>query len=165
MSAPSVLGLSLRYGAVVLVVVAVLGSVVGGLVAGVPGVLSVLVGGLLAAVFMGLTAGSILIAERVSRGRSTGGLYFGIIIATWVAKLLVFVVVAFLARDQPWMHPYLFFGTVLVVVVGSLIADGVALQRARVPYVGNIALPGDKKPENTPVEGTSTRLGRSGAPE
>ena len=143
------LGLALRYGAVVLVVVAVVGSVVGGLVAGVPGVLSVLVGGLLAAVFMGLTAGSILIAERVSRGRPAGGLYFGIIIVTWALKLLVFAVLAFLVRDLPWMQPYPFLGAVVVVVIGSLLADGLALQRARVPYVGDIALPGDKKPENT----------------
>ena len=148
MSSPSVLGLSLRYGAVVLVVVAVLGSVVGGVIAGVPGVLSVLVGGALAAVFMGLTAGSILFAERVSHGRSTGGLYFGIILGTWALKLIVFAVVAFLVRDLPWMQPYLFFGAVVIVVLGSLFADGVALQRARVPYVGDIALPGDKKPEN-----------------
>ena len=148
MNSPSVLGLALRYGAVVFVAVAVAGSVVGGLVAGVSGVLSVLVGALLAAAFMGLTAGSILIAERVSRGRSTGGLYFGIILGTWGVKLIVFAVLAFLVRDLPWMQPYLFFGAVVIVVIGSLLADGVALRRARVTYVGDIALPGDKKPEN-----------------
>jgi len=146
---PSVLGLALRYGAVVVAVVAVLGGAVGVLVAGVPGLFSVLIGAVLAAVFMGLTAGSILVAERVSRGRATSGSYFGIIIGTWVLKLVAFTVVAFLVRDLPWMQPYLFFGAVLIVVIGSLVADGVALQRARVPYVGDIALPGDKKPENS----------------
>lgn len=146
MSSPSVLGLALRYGAIVTVGAVVVGSIVGFVVDGFSGVLSALIGAVLAAAFMGLTAASILVAERVSRDRPTGGLYFGIIIATWVVKLLVFVVVAFLVRDQPWMHPYLFFGAVLAVVIGSLVADAVALQRARVPYVGNIALPGDKKP-------------------
>lgn len=144
MTSSSVLGLALRYGAILTGVVAVLGSVVGVVVAGVAGLMSVLVGAVLAAAFMGLTAGSILVAERVSRGRPTHGLYFGIIIGTWAVKLVVFAVVAFLVREQPWMQPYLFFATVLVVVVGSLVADAVAMQRARVPYVGDIALPGDK---------------------
>ena len=148
MKSSSVLWLALRYGAILTAAVAVLGSIVGFAVAGLPGLLSALVGALLAATFMGLTAGSILIAERVSRGRATSTLYFGIILGTWVVKLIVFAVVAFLVRDLPWMQPYLFFGAVVVVVIGSLFADGVALQRARVPYVGDIALPGDKKPEN-----------------
>jgi hypothetical protein len=145
----SVLGLALRYGTAVFAVVAVGGSIVGGIIAGVPGVLSVLVGAFLAAAFMGLTAGSILIAERVSRGRPTSGRYFGIIVGTWAIKLVIFAAVAFLVRDLPWMQPYLFFGALVIVVIGSLLADGLALQRARVPYVGDIALPGDKKPENT----------------
>jgi hypothetical protein len=148
-TSPSVEGLALRYGAFLTVGVALIGSVVGFAVAGWPGVLSVLVGAVMAALFMGLTAISILVASRVSRGRSTSGLYFGIIIGTWALKLVVFVVIAFLARDQAWMQPYLFFGATVVVVIGSLVADGVALQRARVPYVGDIALPGDKRPEKS----------------
>ena len=148
MKPPTVLGLALRYGALMTGVVAVFGSAVGIAVAGLPGMFSVLVGAVLAALFMGLTAASILFAERVSRGRPTSGLYFGIILGTWVLELIVFAVVAFLVRDQPWIQPYLFFGAVLVVVIGSLVADAVAMQRARVPYVGDIALPGGKKPEN-----------------
>ena len=142
-------GLALRYGAILTVGVAVLGSVVGLLIAGLPGVFSVLVGAVMAAVFMGLTAASVLVASRLSRGRPAGGLYFGIILGTWVVKLVVFAAIAFLVRDLPWMQPYLFFTAVLVVVLGSLVGDAIALRRARVPYVGDIALPGDKKPENT----------------
>lgn len=149
MTSSSVLGLALRYGAVLTGVVAVLGSIVGVVIAGIPGLASVLVGALLAATFMGLTAGSILVAERVSRDRPAGGLYFGIIIGTWAVKLVVFAVVAFAVRDLPWMQPYLFFAAVLVVVVGSLVVDGLAMHRARVPYVGDIALPGDKTGEKS----------------
>ena len=139
----SVLGLSLRYGAILTAVVVLIGCVAGFHIAGAPGVLSALAGALLAAVFMGLTAASIVVAERVTKGKPGSRLYFGIIIATWVLKLMVFVVVLFVLRDQAWVSPYLFFGAVVVVVVGSLVADGLAMQRARVPYVGNIALPGD----------------------
>ena len=144
MTSPTVVQLSLRYGLYVTAAVVVLGSIVGFLVAGVPGALSALVGAFLAAVFMGLTAVSILVADRLSRGRSTSGLYFGIILSTWLLKLIVVIVVALLARDQPWMNPYLFFGAVVVVVLGSLFADGVALQRARIPYVGDDMLPGER---------------------
>jgi hypothetical protein len=148
-SSPSVERQALRYAGFLTAGLAVVGSIVGLAVAGLPGTFSALVGAVLASVFMGLTAASVLVADRVSRGKPIGGTYFGIIIGTWVLKLIVFTVVAFLARDLPWMEPYLFFGAVLVAVIGSLILDAVALTRARVPYVGNIALPGDKKPENT----------------
>ena len=137
MTSPTVVQLSLRYGAYIAAAVLVLGALVGFLVDGVPGALSALVGAALAAVFMGLTAASILVADRLSRGRSTSGLYFGIILATWLLKLAALIVVALIAGNQPWMNPYLFFGAVVVVVMGSLFADGLALQRARVPYTGD----------------------------
>lgn len=146
----SVLQLSLRYGAVVAIAVALLGSVIGFAVDGVPGLLSALVGAVMAAAFMGLTAASIVIAERASPGGSSLGAYFGIIAGAWFAKLIVFTVVAFLVRDLPWIHPFLFFGAVVAAVIGSLVADGFAMQRARVPYVGDIALPGDPRTEKAP---------------
>lgn len=146
----TVLQLSLRYGAIVALGVAVVGSVVGFAVDGVPGLLSALIGAVMAAAFMGLTAASIVIAERASPGGSSLGAYFGIIAGAWFAKLVVFTVVAFLVRDLPWIHPFLFFGAVVAAVIGSLVADGFAMQRARVPYVGNIALPGDEQPEKAP---------------
>ena len=150
----TVLGLSLRYGALVAVAVAGVGAVAGAMVDGLPGALSALIGAVLAAAFMGLTAVSIVVADRVSAGRPSSALYFGIIIATWAVKVVVFVVVAFIVRDQLWVNPYLFFGAVLAAVIGSLVADAFALQRARVPYVGDIALPGDSRPENRDESGS-----------
>lgn len=145
----SVLQLSLRYGAILTVSVGVVGATVGFLLDGLPGVLSTVVGAVMAALFMGLTAASILLAERLSRGRSTPGLYFGIIIGAWVGKLVLFAIVGFLLRDQPWVNPYLYFFAVLVVVIGSLVADALAMTRSRVVYVGEVALPGDGGPDRT----------------
>lgn len=147
----SVLQLSLRYGAVVAIGVAVAGSIVGFAVGGVSGSLSALTGAVMAAIFMGLTAASIVIAERASPGGSSLGAYFGIIAGAWFGKLVVFTVVAFLVRDLPWVQPYVFFGAVVAAVIGSLIGDALAMQRARVPYVGDIALPGDERPTNGPT--------------
>ena len=150
MSSPSALVLSLRYGAVVTAVIVILGSTLGYLLAGIPGLLSALAGAILAAVFMSLTAVSILIAERVTKGTSSTGSYFGIIIGAWALKLLVFVGFALVLREQSWFLPAWFFGAVVIAIVGSLIGDVVAFNRARIPYVGDIALPGDEKRSDAP---------------
>lgn len=143
MISSSVLVLSLRYGAIVTAVIAVVGAVVGYLVAAVPGLASALVGALLAAVFMALTAGSVVLANRVAPGAASLGLNFGIIAGTWLLKFVVFIVVVIVVSGQPWLSPYLFFGAVIAAVIGSLVADAFALQRARVPYVGDVELPGN----------------------
>lgn len=139
----AVLRLALRYGGILAVSVAVAGSVVGFLVDGVSGLASALLGAGMAATFMGLTALSIAVADRVTRNRPGSSAFFGVVMGAWVAKLVAFAVAALLLRDQSWVSPYVFFFTTLVVVAGSLLADGFALARARVPYVGDIPLPGD----------------------
>jgi hypothetical protein len=145
MSSPSALTLSLRYGSVVAAVILVFGCVLGYLFAGVPGLLSALGGVILAAAFMALTAVSILVAERVTKGQSSSGMYFLIIIAAWAVKVVVFIGLALVLREQTWFVPGWFFGAVVVAILGSLIADILAFTRARVPYVGDIPLPGDEK--------------------
>ncbi|MES2172090.1 MAG: hypothetical protein V4479_15435 [Actinomycetota bacterium] len=141
---------SLVYGSIVAGVILVIGSVVGLLVAGLPGLASAIVGALLAAVFMLLTAASVVLANRVAPNGTNLGLYFGIIAATWFLKFAAFIVVVLTLRQQPWLNPYLFFGGVVAAVIGSLVADALAIQFTRVPYVGDIPLPGDPAaPEST----------------
>jgi hypothetical protein len=41
------------------------------------------------------------------------------------------------------MNAYVFFAAVIAAVLGSLIADIVAFQRSRVPYVSDVELPGE----------------------
>ena len=92
-----------------------------------------------------VTIASVMLAGRVAPGGTNLGLYFGIIAGAWFLKFALFIVVVLALRGQTWLNPYLFFGAVIVAVIGSLVADGLALQRARVPYVGDIALPGDDR--------------------
>jgi hypothetical protein len=139
-----VLTLALRYGGIFALVVAVVAGVIGLLVAGVPGLVGGLLGAALAAVFLGLTAISMLIANRATGGDTTSPVFFGILIGVWFVKLLVFVIVEIALRGQPWFNPFVFFGSIVVVVIGSLVLDIVALYRARVPYVGDVRLPGDE---------------------
>lgn len=148
-SSSTIVRRALTYGTILSIGIAVVGSVIGFLVAGVPGLLSALVGAVLSAAFMGLTAASVVIADRVAPGGTSLGLYFGIIAGAWAIKFVGFIVVVVLLRGQPWLNPYLFFGAVLVAVLGSLVADGLAIQFTRVPYVGDIALPGNPDADET----------------
>ncbi|MFC5501186.1 hypothetical protein ACFPJ4_02915 [Lysinimonas soli] len=150
MTVTPVLTRALRYGGIFAVAVAVVAGVVGLLVAGVPGLVGGLLGAALSAVFLGLTAISMLIAGRVAKGDSTSPIFFGIVVGVWLLKLIVFVVVEILLRGQPWFNPYVFFAAIVVVVIGSLVLDGVAMYRARVPYVSDISLPGDPEPKRRP---------------
>lgn len=142
MTMTPVLTLALRYGAIFAVAVAIVAGSIGFLVAGAPGLIGGLLGAALAAIFLGITAASMLVAGRVAKGDSTSPAFFGIVIGVWLLKLIVFVVVEVLLRGQPWFDPLVFFFAIVVVVIGSLVLDAVAMYRARVPYV-DVPLPGD----------------------
>lgn len=142
MSAVPMYSKSLRLGSYVTAGIAIMGSAIGYLVAGIPGVLSALMGAGLALVFMGLTAVSILVATRVMRGSPPDGRYFGIVMGTWMLKLVVFVGVAIWLGGQSWLSPGVFSVAAIVAVIGLLVADVIAFQTTRMPYV-DVALPGD----------------------
>jgi hypothetical protein len=142
-SVTPILTRALRYGAILALAVALVAGVIGLVVAGVPGLLGGLFGALLAAIFLGLTAGSMLFAGRIAKGDTTGPTFFGIVLGAWFLKLVVFVIVAILFGRLHWVDPYVFFFSVIAAVIGSLIADVVAFARARVPYVSDVALPGE----------------------
>jgi hypothetical protein len=142
-SANPVLLLSLKYGAVIAAVVAVLAGVIGFLVSGGPGVAGALIGTALSAVFLGLTAVSMLIAGRVSKGDPLHPGYFGVVIGAMPVKLILFVVLALWLRGQDWLDLRVLAVAAIVNVLGSLIADVVAFSRARVPYVSDVTLPGE----------------------
>lgn len=143
MSSTPILTLALRYGAVVAVAAAVIGGAIGYLVAGVPGLLGALVGAALAAVFLGLTTVSMLIAGRVTRGDSTNPVFFAIVLGPLGLKLVLFLVLALWLRGQTWIDPGVFAFTAIAAVLGSLIGDAIAFSRARVPYVSDVKLPGE----------------------
>jgi hypothetical protein len=135
---------SLRYGAVVALAVALLGGGIGWLVAAGPGLAGGLLGAALAAVFLGLTAASILVAGRVTKGDLTSPGFFGILMGVWMLKLVLFFVLSLWLRTQDWIDPGAFGLTAIGAVLGLLVADVVAFQRSRVPL--DVALPGAETP-------------------
>jgi len=141
MSSP-VLTRALIYGGILTVFIALAGSLVGSLVAGTPGLISALIGAGLTAFFMGLTAASILLAGRVAKDEASSVLFFGIVLGAWLLKFVVFIVALVLLREQPFIDPMVMFVAILAAVIGSLTVDVLAYVKARVPYVGEITLPG-----------------------
>ena len=143
MSAAPILKLALRYGALVAGVVGLAGGILGYVLAGLPGLLGALVGTALAAIFLGLTTVSVLIAGRATRGDATNPVFFAIVLGAVGVKLVLFLVLALWLRGQAWMDPAAFAFTAIAAVIGSLIGDAVAFARARVPYVSDVRLPGE----------------------
>ena len=146
MSVAPILTRALLYGGIVAVAVAVVAGLVGLLVAGVPGLVGGLVGAVLAAVFLGLTAISMLVGGRLAKGDGTSPVFYGVVLGALILKLIVFLVFALSLRGQTWLSPGVFAFSAIAAVIGSLIGDSVAYARARVPYASDVKLPGDDDP-------------------
>ena len=134
---------ALLYGTIVAVAVTGVASVIGNAVAGTPGLLGALVGGALSAVFLAITSVSMLVAQRLTRDDPTNPLFFGVVVGVLGIKMVLFLVVILWLRGQDWLDLGVFAFTSIATVVGSLIADAAAFTRARVPYVGDVKLPGE----------------------
>src|SRR5690606_3820811 len=146
MSAPAhnpILVTALRWGAIFAAALAIVAGGVGLLVGGTPGLWGGLLGSVLAFAFLALTAGSMLLGRRLTTDDPNSPLFYGVVLAVWLVKLIVFFLFMYWLRDQPWLDAWVFFFTVIAAVLGSLIVDGFAFVRARTPYV-DVALPGDE---------------------
>ena len=132
----------LIFGGILTAVIAIVGSMIGYLIAGGSGVLSAIAGAASSAVFLSLTAASFLVAGKVTRSMDAIGGFFGIVVGTWLVKLVVFIGVVIWIGGQSWLVPGVFAVAVLVAVIGLLIVDVIAFQTSRVPYV-DVSLPGE----------------------
>ena len=142
-SAMPVLKNTILYGGILAVVIAVVGSVIGYLVDGSVGLVSALVGAAMAFVFLGVTAASILLGNKIAHSDFLSPLFFITVLGGWLLKFAVFLVLLFLLKDQPWVNNVVLLLTVIVGVIGSLVVDMVVIARSRQPYV-DVALPGDR---------------------
>ncbi|MFF2488459.1 hypothetical protein ACFVSU_18805 [Microbacterium sp. NPDC058062] len=124
-------------------ILAVIGAIVGFLVAGTTGLWSALAGVLVAAVFLGITGASILIANRWFGDPLYVPIFFGIVMGGWILKFVVFIVILLVLRGQPWIEPQVFFVAAVVSVLASLAVDVVVMVRMRVPHVSDVTLPTD----------------------
>ncbi len=102
---------------------------------GVRGLLGAVVAVAAAAIFLGLTSASILVASRISKRRGDTVVFFAIVAGTWLLKLVLFLVLMLSLRGAEWMNPAVFGVTMVVAVVGLLLIDVVAMVRTRVPLL------------------------------
>ncbi|WP_285113600.1 hypothetical protein [Leifsonia sp. fls2-241-R2A-40a] len=135
----------LKYGLILAGAIAIVGMLLGGLFAGWVGVTSALIGTAMAAVFLSITALSILIANRFIGSDLFVGLFFGIVLGGWIVKFVLFLVLAIVLRDQPWINSVVLFLSLIAGVIGSLVVDMIVVFRSRVPYVSDVTLPGEKR--------------------
>lgn len=135
MSALPLLRRALIFGGLFAVALAVFGALVGFLAAGAIGVVSALIGAAMAGVFLGITAGSIILASKYDVVA-----FFGIVMGAWLLKFVLFLLLALSLRDQPWIDATVMFLTLVVGVVGTLVVDMVVVAKSRMPYL-DISLP------------------------
>jgi hypothetical protein len=114
---------------------------VGFAVAGVNGLWSGLVGVLLTMLLLGVTAGSILFANRWFGDPLYVQFFFAIVLGGWLVKIGLFVVVMLVLGGQPWIVPQVLFLSIVAGVVVSLLIDALVVMRMRLPNVSDIELP------------------------
>lgn len=114
---------------VLVAALAVVGGVVGWLVAGSPGLWGALVGAVVTLVASGTTVVSMLATADRSVG-VTGGVVLG----AWAAKMLVVVLVLTGLRGREAIDVRVLAVVVVVGVLGSALLDYRAVARGRVPY-------------------------------
>ena len=133
----------LKWGAIVMGALAVLGAVFGIVVDGPNGLWSAIVGIILGGVFLAITAASILIANRFFGTDLYVPIFFGIVLGGWIVKFVLFLVAVLVLREQAWVNPVIMFLAIVFGVLGSLIVDALVLLRMRMPNVSDVTLPGD----------------------
>jgi hypothetical protein len=136
-----VLRRALLWGGLLAAVIAVVGGVIGFAVAGTEGLLSALLGTLIAVVFMGITAASILLANRFAGSDLFVGAFFGIVLGGWLLKFILFIVLVVLLRGAEWLDPVVLFLAIVAGVIGSLVVDVLVVARSRLPYASDTELP------------------------
>ena len=136
MNARSIFTKILTYTGLLALVIAVVGGGLGYAFAGADGLWSALVGVALAVVFAGITAASMLVAIRFRLAA-----FFGIVMGAWLLKLVIFVVLLVLVKDQPFVNDVVLFLALVVSIVGTLAIDALVVVRGRLGNVSDAVLP------------------------
>lgn len=131
-SAQQVFSKALKLSLILVLAVAAVGSGLGLVFAGLPGVWSALIGSGIALVFSALTILSIWIGGRLPLAG-----FYGLVLGGWIFKFVLFAVaVALLQRADFISGPVLFFA-IVAAVLGGLAIDSFLVLKARIPVVEN----------------------------
>ena len=136
-----VLRKALAWGGVLAAIVLVVSCVLGLVFAGTEGLVSALIGTLMAVIFMGITAASILLANRYASSDVFVGVFFAIVLGGWLLKFIVFIVLVVVLRDASWLNPVVLFLSLVAGVIASLVVDVLVVAKSRMPYASDVRLP------------------------
>lgn len=142
-SSTPILRTVLVWSAVITAALTVLGAIIGYVVAGTDGLYSAVAGILMAAVFLAITAASILVANRWFGDALYVPIFFGVVLGGWILKFVIFLIVLFVVRDQPWIEPTVFLLALVASVLAGLAIDIVVMTRMRIPHASDVRLPGE----------------------
>ena len=128
-SLSTVMARVLRLGALLVLAIALLGSLVGYLVIGISGVFAALVGSAAAFLFTALTALSVLIGSKLNLAG-----FLGAVLGGWLVKMVLFLIGFSMLNRAEWLtresRPIVFF-TVVAAVIGGLVIDTMIVSKAR----------------------------------
>ncbi|MBB3156609.1 hypothetical protein FHS07_000293 [Microbacterium proteolyticum] len=134
---------ALVWGGIVTAALLVAGAAVGFAVGGAPGLGSALAGVAVSAIFLAVTAISILVANRWYGDPLYVPIFFGIVLGGWLLKLILFIVAIAVLRGQDWVDLVVFYVALVISVLASLAVDVVVLMRMRIPSASDVTLPTD----------------------
>lgn len=145
LDASTIMRRSLAWGGAVAAGLLLVAGAVGWLVAEGAGLAGAVVAVAVAAVFLGLTAVSIIVGNRLAGGRGEAGfgVFFGMVAGGWLVKLVAFLGLIAALRGADWLQPQVFGATLVVAVVGMLAVDVAVLVTSRPPDIDVPAPPID----------------------
>lgn len=120
----------LKFGAILIAGIAILGGAISFFAAGLPGLFGALIGSSIALVFVSLTALSVLFGGKLSLGG-----FYAVVLGGWLLKVLLFIgIIATLARMEG-LNRVSIFATLVASVLGSLAVDAFVVTKAKIPAV------------------------------
>jgi hypothetical protein len=112
--------------------IAAIGSLIGTLTAGAPGLLSALIGAGMTFVFVSITAASVWVG-----GKLPINAFFGVVMGAWLLKLILFIVLVRLLLGVKEINGPVLFFTLIASIMGTLVVDALVVTKARMPIVEN----------------------------
>lgn len=119
-----------KLGSALIGAIAILGSGIGFLAAGLPGLLGALAGAGIALIFVSLTALSVLVGSKLSLGA-----FYGIVLGGWLLKMVLFMIAISVLRSIEGLNGVAIFATLVASILGSLAVDAYVVTKSKIPAV------------------------------